>query len=88
MDGIKSSDEESWNVALVTWRVVGRNDHVDTAEDDDGVDGIDEMNHILAKGALQSWMLLEYSSQYMQQLFYNHGSRMLMTATIIPVDSM
>ncbi|CDH52423.1 predicted protein [Lichtheimia corymbifera JMRC:FSU:9682] len=50
-------------VALVTWRVVNRNDHVDTAEDDDG----------LMKGVLQPWMILEHSVQCMQQLFCNHG---------------
>ncbi|CDH57444.1 predicted protein [Lichtheimia corymbifera JMRC:FSU:9682] len=68
MDAIKSSNEISWNVALVTWRVIRKNDHVNTAEDDDdGLDGIDEMNYILEKGALQPWMLSGYSSQIMQQ---------------------
>ncbi|CDH49827.1 predicted protein [Lichtheimia corymbifera JMRC:FSU:9682] len=33
------------------------NDHVDTAEDDDGLDEIDEVDYILAKGALQPWIL-------------------------------
>ncbi|CDH52893.1 predicted protein [Lichtheimia corymbifera JMRC:FSU:9682] len=45
MDGIKCGDEESWNVALVTWQVVSRNYgwyHVDTAEDNDGLDGVVE----------------------------------------------
>ncbi|CDH55291.1 predicted protein [Lichtheimia corymbifera JMRC:FSU:9682] len=77
MDGIKCSDGISWNVALVTWRIMRSNDHVDTAEDDDGLDEIDEVDYILTKGALQSWTLLEYSSQYMQHLLYNHGSRCL-----------
>ncbi|CDH52067.1 predicted protein [Lichtheimia corymbifera JMRC:FSU:9682] len=69
----KCSDEISWNVALVTWGVVRRNDHVDTVEDDDGLDGIGDMDYISVKGALQPWILLEYSSQCIQQLFYNHG---------------
>ncbi|CDH55958.1 predicted protein [Lichtheimia corymbifera JMRC:FSU:9682] len=45
MDAIKCSDEESWNVALVTWRIVRRNNgsyHVDTAGDNDGLDGVVE----------------------------------------------
>ncbi|CDH55621.1 predicted protein [Lichtheimia corymbifera JMRC:FSU:9682] len=38
MDAIKCSNVESWNVALATWLVVSSNEHVDTAEDDDGLD--------------------------------------------------
>ncbi|CDH49725.1 predicted protein [Lichtheimia corymbifera JMRC:FSU:9682] len=48
-----------WNVALVTWRVVGMNNHVDTAEDDAGLDDIWQK-------ALYSHRC--YSSQCMQQL--------------------
>lgn len=71
MDAIKC---RFWNDALPTCRVVSRNYHVDTADDDDdGLDGIVDMDYILAKGALQPWMLLEYSSQCMQQLFSYHG---------------
>ncbi|CDH51867.1 predicted protein [Lichtheimia corymbifera JMRC:FSU:9682] len=73
MDAIKSRDGISWNVALATWRVIRKNDHVYTAEDDDGLDGIDELNYILAKGALQPWMLSEYSSQIMQQSWMKDG---------------
>ncbi|CDH51774.1 predicted protein [Lichtheimia corymbifera JMRC:FSU:9682] len=73
MDAIKSSGEISWNVALVTWRVIRKNDHVNTAEDDDGLDGIDEMTYILAKGALQPWMLSEYSSQINPIMNTYHG---------------
>ncbi|CDH53823.1 predicted protein [Lichtheimia corymbifera JMRC:FSU:9682] len=47
------------------------------------IDGIAGMDYILAKGALQPRMLLEYSSQCMQQLFYYHGRRMLTAATKI-----
>ncbi|CDH59880.1 predicted protein [Lichtheimia corymbifera JMRC:FSU:9682] len=49
MGAIKCSNVESWNVALVTWSVVSRNDdlyHVDTAEDDHGLDGMDKMSFI------------------------------------------
>ncbi|CDH48788.1 predicted protein [Lichtheimia corymbifera JMRC:FSU:9682] len=49
-------------------------------EDADGLDVIDEMDYTLTKGALQPWVLLEYSSQCMQQLFRNRGWRMFMTA--------
>ena len=48
-DAIKRSDEKSWNVALVTWRVISRIDgscHVNTAEDDDGLDGIEKRAYI------------------------------------------
>ncbi|CDH54674.1 predicted protein [Lichtheimia corymbifera JMRC:FSU:9682] len=34
---------ESWNVALATWLVFSSNEHVDTAEDDDGLDELDGM---------------------------------------------
>ncbi|CDH56026.1 predicted protein [Lichtheimia corymbifera JMRC:FSU:9682] len=43
MDAIKCSNVESWNVALTTWLVVSSNEHVDTAEDDDGLDELDGM---------------------------------------------
>ncbi|CDH48544.1 predicted protein [Lichtheimia corymbifera JMRC:FSU:9682] len=43
MDAIKCSNVESWNVALATWLVVSSNKHVDTAEDDDGLDELDGM---------------------------------------------
>ncbi|CDH53839.1 predicted protein [Lichtheimia corymbifera JMRC:FSU:9682] len=43
MDAIKCSDVESWNVALAIWLVVSSNEHVDTAEDDDGLDELDGM---------------------------------------------
>ncbi|CDH51708.1 predicted protein [Lichtheimia corymbifera JMRC:FSU:9682] len=43
MDAIKCTNMESWNVALATWLVVSSNEHVDTAEDDDGLDGLDGM---------------------------------------------
>ncbi|CDH57129.1 predicted protein [Lichtheimia corymbifera JMRC:FSU:9682] len=43
MDAIKCSDEMSWNVALATWFVVSSNEHVDTVEDDDGLDELDSM---------------------------------------------
>ncbi|CDH51358.1 predicted protein [Lichtheimia corymbifera JMRC:FSU:9682] len=65
MGTITCSDEMSLNVDWITRRVVCRNDHMDTAEDADGLGGIDEMDHILAKGALQPWTLLEYSGQCM-----------------------
>ncbi|CDH60289.1 predicted protein [Lichtheimia corymbifera JMRC:FSU:9682] len=71
VDAIKYSDERSWNVALVTWLVVGRNDHVDTAEDDDGLAGIDEgcsttmddigvLDTMQAAAILQSWIKDDY----------------------------
>ncbi|CDH60014.1 predicted protein [Lichtheimia corymbifera JMRC:FSU:9682] len=44
MDAIKCSNVESWNVALATWHVVSSNEHVDTAEDDDGLDELDELD--------------------------------------------
>ncbi|CDH57955.1 predicted protein [Lichtheimia corymbifera JMRC:FSU:9682] len=72
-DGWRCNQVQRRHIALVTWRVVRRNDHVNTAENDDGLDGTDEMDYVLAKGALQPWMVLEYSSQDMQQLFSNHG---------------
>ncbi|CDH49312.1 predicted protein [Lichtheimia corymbifera JMRC:FSU:9682] len=40
MGGIKCNGGQSWNVALVTWRVVNRKDHVDTAKDDDEFNGV------------------------------------------------
>ncbi|CDH50003.1 predicted protein [Lichtheimia corymbifera JMRC:FSU:9682] len=43
MDAIKCSNVESRNVALATWLVVSSNEHVDTAEDDDGLDELDGM---------------------------------------------
>ncbi|CDH48424.1 predicted protein [Lichtheimia corymbifera JMRC:FSU:9682] len=43
MDAIKCSNVESWNVALATWLVVSSNEHVDTAEDDDGLNELDGM---------------------------------------------
>ncbi|CDH53842.1 predicted protein [Lichtheimia corymbifera JMRC:FSU:9682] len=43
VDAIKCSNVESWNVALATWLVVSSNEHVDTAEDDDGLDELDGM---------------------------------------------
>ncbi|CDH52044.1 predicted protein [Lichtheimia corymbifera JMRC:FSU:9682] len=43
MDAIKCSNVESWNVALATWLVVSSKEHVDTAEDDDGLDELDEL---------------------------------------------
>ncbi|CDH56174.1 predicted protein [Lichtheimia corymbifera JMRC:FSU:9682] len=43
MDAIKCSNVESWNVALATWLLVSSNEHVDTAEDDDGLDEFDGM---------------------------------------------
>ncbi|CDH52050.1 predicted protein [Lichtheimia corymbifera JMRC:FSU:9682] len=43
MDAIKCSNVESWNVPLATWLVVSSNEHVDTAEDDDGLDELDGM---------------------------------------------
>ncbi|CDH48631.1 predicted protein [Lichtheimia corymbifera JMRC:FSU:9682] len=87
MDAIKSSDEISWNVALVTWRVIRMNDHMNTAEDDD--DGLDGMDYILAKGALQPWMLSGYSSQIMQQswLWRQQPRIQCWLHSIIPVDS-
>ncbi|CDH54781.1 predicted protein [Lichtheimia corymbifera JMRC:FSU:9682] len=75
--------------------VVRRNDHVDKAEDDDGLDGIDEMDDILAKGALQPWMLLGiFKSMYaaaMSQSWMKDvygGSNLEYSGTVIPVDSM
>ncbi|CDH54231.1 predicted protein [Lichtheimia corymbifera JMRC:FSU:9682] len=43
MDAIKCTNVESWNVALATWLVVSSNKHVDTAEDDDGLDELHGM---------------------------------------------
>ncbi|CDH51856.1 predicted protein [Lichtheimia corymbifera JMRC:FSU:9682] len=43
MDAIKYSNAESWDVALATWLVVSNNEHVDAAEDDDGLDELDDM---------------------------------------------
>ncbi|CDH54272.1 predicted protein [Lichtheimia corymbifera JMRC:FSU:9682] len=76
-DGWMQSSTVMRSPGMLLWllgaSVVRRNDHVDTTKDDDGLDGIDQMDDILMKGALQSWTLLEYSGQCMQQLFYNHG---------------
>ncbi|CDH53083.1 predicted protein [Lichtheimia corymbifera JMRC:FSU:9682] len=44
MDAIKCSNVESWYIALATWLVVSSNEHVDTAEDDDGLDELDGMD--------------------------------------------
>ncbi|CDH60182.1 predicted protein [Lichtheimia corymbifera JMRC:FSU:9682] len=43
MDAIKCSNVEFWNVAFATWLVVSSNEHVDTAEGDDGLDELDGM---------------------------------------------
>ncbi|CDH51216.1 predicted protein [Lichtheimia corymbifera JMRC:FSU:9682] len=43
MDAIKCSNVESWNVALASWLVVSSNEHLDTAEDDDGLDELEGM---------------------------------------------
>ncbi|CDH50167.1 predicted protein [Lichtheimia corymbifera JMRC:FSU:9682] len=43
MEAIKCINVESWNVALTTWLVFSSNEHVDTAEDDDGLDELDGM---------------------------------------------
>ncbi|CDH53909.1 predicted protein [Lichtheimia corymbifera JMRC:FSU:9682] len=43
MDAMKYSNAESWNVALATWLVVSSNEHVDTAEDDDGLGELEGM---------------------------------------------
>ncbi|CDH50732.1 predicted protein [Lichtheimia corymbifera JMRC:FSU:9682] len=91
MDAIKCSDGGSRNVALATWRVVIRNDGsccVDTAEDDDGLDGIDEwrftatddtgaLDSMHAASLLQSWMKDDYDDN-------NQGYN----DTIIPIVSM
>ncbi|CDH50767.1 predicted protein [Lichtheimia corymbifera JMRC:FSU:9682] len=55
MDAIKCSNVESWNVALATWLVVSRNDglcHVDTAEEYDGLDGMDKRSYIFDERCL------------------------------------
>ncbi|CDH56457.1 predicted protein [Lichtheimia corymbifera JMRC:FSU:9682] len=88
MDAIKCSDEISWNVALVTWRVFRRNHHVDTVEDDDGLDGlylvercftamdvIGTLKSMHAAAILQSWMKDIYD-----------GSNQEYNGTVIPVD--
>ncbi|CDH58480.1 predicted protein [Lichtheimia corymbifera JMRC:FSU:9682] len=49
MNEIKCSNVESWNVALATWLVVSSNEHVDTAEDDDGLDGVEMRAYIFDK---------------------------------------
>ncbi|CDH50657.1 predicted protein [Lichtheimia corymbifera JMRC:FSU:9682] len=49
MGAIKCSKVDSWNAAVVTWRVVSRNDelyHVGPVEDDDGLDGMDTRPYI------------------------------------------
>lgn len=56
MDAIKRSDVKSWNVAVVTWDVVSMSDglcHVHTAEEDDGLYGID--NGLTWRKALYSY---------------------------------
>ncbi|CDH58261.1 predicted protein [Lichtheimia corymbifera JMRC:FSU:9682] len=52
MDAIKCTNVESWNAALATWFVVSSNEHVDTAEDDDGLvvlDGMETRAYIFDK---------------------------------------
>ncbi|KAJ8657176.1 hypothetical protein O0I10_006991 [Lichtheimia ornata] len=100
MDGIKCSDEESWNVALVTCRVVvSRNDgscHVDTAEDgDDGLDDIEELAHIFDKrcftvmdgiGVLDS---MDSAATLRSWMKYDYGgSNQEHNDTVIPIPSM
>ncbi|CDH55484.1 predicted protein [Lichtheimia corymbifera JMRC:FSU:9682] len=72
MDGWTESSSMMGNPGMLLGYLarVNRNNHVDTAEDDDG----------LMKGVLHPWMILEHSIQCMQQLFCNHGGRIIMAA--------
>ncbi|CDH60151.1 predicted protein [Lichtheimia corymbifera JMRC:FSU:9682] len=80
MDAIKCSNVESWNVALATWLVVSSNEHMDTVEDDDGLDKLDGMQTrliSLTREDLPPWMILQHSSQCMQQLLLQSWMKML-----------
>ncbi|CDH60243.1 predicted protein [Lichtheimia corymbifera JMRC:FSU:9682] len=70
---IKCSNVESWNVALATWLVVSSNEHVDTAEDDDGLDELDGMEtraYIFDKRGFTTMDDITTFSQCMQQLLF------------------
>ena len=70
MDAIKCSNVESWNVALATWLVVSSNEHVDTAEDDDGLDELDGME-------MRAYTFDERGFTTMQQLLLQSWMKML-----------
>ncbi|CDH48888.1 predicted protein [Lichtheimia corymbifera JMRC:FSU:9682] len=61
-DVFRCNDEISWNVPLITWSVVCKNDHVDTAEDDHILDGmLTAMDDPGILKTMQSWMKEDYN---------------------------
>ncbi|CDH48479.1 predicted protein [Lichtheimia corymbifera JMRC:FSU:9682] len=76
MDGIKCSEENPGMLLWLLGAFVCSKDgsyHVDTAEDDGGLDGIEQRACIFDKRCRTAMDNLEYSIQCMQQQFYNHG---------------
>ncbi|CDH50371.1 predicted protein [Lichtheimia corymbifera JMRC:FSU:9682] len=73
----------SWNVALVTWRVISRNDgsyHMDTPEEEDGWHGIDEGTCIFGKTCFTAMDDIGILKSNHTPAISNHGRRMFMTA--------
>ncbi|CDH50512.1 predicted protein [Lichtheimia corymbifera JMRC:FSU:9682] len=91
MDAIKCNDGEPWNIALVTCRVVSRNEgsyHLITNEDDDGFDGI-EYRCSTAVDDISEYPINACSnvSRIMDEGVYD-GSNQECNDTIIPIASM
>ncbi|CDH53806.1 predicted protein [Lichtheimia corymbifera JMRC:FSU:9682] len=85
MDAIKCSNVESWNVALATWLVVSSNEHVDTAEDDEGLDELDGMEtraYIFDKrGCITMDDIATFKSMHATATFTNLDEDAMMAAT-------